>query len=111
MTTAIYEDKVLGPGAARPPLVTRPLLLRFAVTLGASISFYPLLSVVPLSAAAAGAGGNAAGLATGALMFATVAGELVTARLTARYGYRLTLAAGLILLGAPALALTGPANL
>jgi MFS family permease len=91
--------------------VTRPLLLRFAVTLGASISFYLLLSVVPLYAAAAGAGGNAAGLATGALMFATVAGELVTARLTARYGYRLTLAAGLILLGAPALALTGPANL
>jgi len=111
MTTAIYEDKVLATGAVRPPLVTRPLLLRFAVTLGASISFYLLLSVVPLYAAAAGAGGNAAGLATGALMFSTVAGELVTARLTARYGYRLTLAAGLILLGAPALALTGPANL
>ena len=36
---------------------------------------------------------------------------LVTPRLTARYGYRLTLAVGLILLGAPALALTGPANL
>jgi MFS family permease len=111
MTTAIYEDKVLGTGAARPPLVTRPLLLRFAVTLGASISFYLLLSVVPLYAAAAGAGGNAAGLATGALMFSTVAGELVTGRLTARYGYRLTLAAGLILLGAPVLALTGPASL
>jgi MFS family permease len=111
MTTAIYEDKVLATGAVRPPLVTRPLLLRFAVTVGASISFYLLLSVVPLYAAAAGAGGNAAGLATGALMFSTVAGELVTARLTARYGYRLTLAAGLILLGAPALVLTGPANL
>jgi len=111
MTTATYEEKVLATGAVRPPLVTRPLLLRFAVTLGASISFYLLLSVVPLYAAAAGAGGNAAGLATGALMFSTVAGELVTARLTARYGYRLTLAAGLILLGAPALALTGPASL
>lgn len=111
MTTAIYEDKVLGTGAARPPLVTRPLLLRFAVTLGASISFYLLLSVVPLYASAAGAGGNAAGLATAALMFSTVAGELVTARLTARYGYRMTLAAGLVLLGAPALALTAPASL
>jgi MFS family permease len=111
MTTATYQEKGLGTRAARPPLVTRPLLLRFAVTLGASISFYLLLSVVPLYAAAGGAGGNAAGLATGALMFATVAGELVTARLTARYGYRLTLTAGLILLGAPALALTGPANL
>ncbi|HEY7012726.1 MAG TPA: MFS transporter [Streptosporangiaceae bacterium] len=111
MTTATYQEKGLSTHTARPPLVTRPLLLRFAVTLGASISFYLLLSVVPLYAAAAGAGGNAAGLATGALMFSTVAGELVTARLTARYGYRLTLAAGLILLGAPALALTGPANL
>jgi MFS family permease len=111
MTTATYQEKGLSTHTVRPPLVTRPLLLRFAVTLGASISFYLLLSVVPLYAAAAGAGGNAAGLATGALMFSTVAGELVTARLTARYGYRLTLAAGLILLGAPALALTGPANL
>jgi MFS family permease len=44
-------------------------------------------------------------------MAATVAGELVTPRLAARYGYRLTLAAGLILLGGPALVLTGSANL
>ncbi len=111
MTTAIYEEKVLRTAGVRPPLVTRPLLMRFAVTLGASTSFYLLLSVVPLYASAAGAGGNAAGLATGALMFATVAGELVTPRLTARYGYRMTLAVGLVLLGAPALALTGPPSL
>src|SRR5215831_13281753 len=108
MTTATYAEKAL---ATRPPLVTRPLLMRFAVTLGASISFYLLLSVVPLYASSAGAGGNAAGLATGALMFATVAGELVTPRLTARYGYRMALAAGLVLLGAPALALTASASL
>src|SRR5215831_6623254 len=107
MTTATYAEKAL---ATRPPLVTRPLLMRFAVTLGASISFYLLLSVVPLYASSAGAGGNAAGLATGALMFATVAGELVTPRLTARYGYRMALAAGLVLLGAPALALTASAS-
>src|SRR6266536_1024218 len=111
MTTATYEEKVLGTRSARQPLVTRSLLLQFAVTLGSSISFYLLLSVVPLYASSAGAGGNAAGMATAALMFSTVAGELVTPRLTARYGYRLTLAVGLILLGAPALALTGPANL
>jgi len=90
--------------------VTGPLLLRFVTMLGASVSFYLLLSVVPLYARTA-AGGSAAGLATAALMAATVAGELVTPRLAARYGYRLTLAAGLILMGAPALALTGPANL
>jgi MFS family permease len=94
----------------RPKLVTAPLLLRYATMLGASISFYLLLSVVPLYARAAG-GGGAAGLATAALMAATVAGELVTPRLAARYGYRLTLAAGLILLGGPALVLTGSANL
>jgi MFS family permease len=95
-------------GGARPRLVTYPLLLRFAITLGASVSFYLLLSVVPLYARQAGTGGGngVAGLATGALMFSTVAGELVTTRLTARFGYRRTLAAGLILLGAPALALT-----
>ncbi|MGW7004703.1 MFS transporter [Streptomyces sp. NPDC054933] len=91
---------------ARPPLVTRPLMLRFVSIIGASGSFYLLLSVVPLYATAAGAGGNAAGLATGALMLATVCGELAAPRLVGRYGYRLALTAGLILLGAPALALT-----
>jgi MFS family permease len=99
------------PIASRPPLVTYALLLRFAITLGASTSFYILLSVVPLYAGASGAGQNVAGLTTGALMFATVVGELVTPRLTARYGYRITLAAGLILLGAPALALIGSGSL
>jgi len=88
-----------------PPLLTRPLLLRFASMIGASLSFFLLLSVVPAYAAERG-GGGAAGLATGSLMLATVLGELVTPRLVARFGYRLTLIAGLFLLGAPALALT-----
>ncbi|MEU7169792.1 MFS transporter [Streptomyces morookaense] len=95
--------------APRPPLLTRPLLLRFVSILGASTSFYLLLSVVPRYASTGGAGagaGGAAGLATGALMLATVVGELVTPRLVDRFGYRLVLAAGLVLLGAPALALT-----
>jgi predicted MFS family arabinose efflux permease len=72
---------------------------------GASLSFFLLLSVVPAYAAERG-GGGAAGLATGSLMLATVLGELVTPRLVARFGYRLTLIAGLFLLGAPALVLT-----
>ena len=38
-------------------------------------------------------------------MATTVAGELAIPRLTARFGYRMLLAAGLVLLGAPALAL------
>lgn len=86
--------------------MTRPLLLRFVSIIGASTSFYLLLSVVPLYAEASGGGGNAAGLATGALMLATVAGELATPRFVARFGYRLALVAGLVLLGAPALVLT-----
>ncbi|WP_262059043.1 MFS transporter [Streptomyces sp. STR69] len=91
--------------ASFPPLLTRPLLLRFISMVGASLSFFLLLSVVPAYAAERG-GGGAAGLATGSLMLATVLGELVTPRLVGRFGYRPTLIAGLFLLGAPALVLT-----
>ncbi|MDR3033320.1 MAG: hypothetical protein LBV78_09475, partial [Kitasatospora sp.] len=73
------------PAPARPPLVTRQLLLRFLTVIGASASFFLLLSEVPLYAQR---GGGDAGLATGALMLATVGGELATPRLVARYGYR-----------------------
>ncbi|MFI0926432.1 MFS transporter [Streptomyces sp. NPDC021012] len=92
---------------SRQPLVTRPLLLRFVSIIGASTSFYLLLSVVPLYAeGVAGSHGSAAGLTTGALMLATVGGELATPRFVARFGYRLALGAGLVLLGAPAFALS-----
>ncbi|MFI9318421.1 MFS transporter [Kitasatospora aureofaciens] len=97
--------------APRPPLVTRPLLLRFVSVLGASTSFYLLLSVVPGYATAGGGGGWTAGLATGVLMLATVVGELATPALVNRYGYRAVLAVGLGLLGAPALALVFTPNL
>ncbi|MEU0400132.1 MFS transporter [Streptomyces sp. NPDC006197] len=97
----------VGGAGSRPPLVTRPLLLRFVSIIGASTSFYLLLSVVPLYSEVTGGGrGNAAGLTTGALMLATVGGELATPRLVARFGYRLVLVAGLLLLGAPAFTLT-----
>jgi predicted MFS family arabinose efflux permease len=86
--------------------VTRALLLRFVSAIGSATSFYLLLSVVPLFAQSAGAGDSTAGLATSALTLAGVAGELVTPRLAARYGYRAVLAGGLVLLGAPALLLT-----
>ncbi|WP_328404805.1 MFS transporter [Streptomyces sp. NBC_00390] len=99
------------PAGSRPPLMTRSLLLRFVSIIGASTSFYLLLSVVPLHAETSGGGGNAAGMATGALMLATVVGELVTPRFVARFGYRLVLATGLVLLGAPALVLTASENL
>jgi MFS family permease len=111
MTTATRPEQAPGTRTPGERLLTRPLLMRFAITLGASISFYLLLSVVPLYAISVGAGQNAAGVATGVLMLTTVAGELLTPRLTARYGYRLMLVAGLILLGAPLLVLTAPASL
>ncbi len=87
------------------------LLLRFVSIVGSAISFYLLLSVVPLLAASSG-DRNLAGLATSALMFSSVAGELTTPSLAGRFGYRRVLAIGLLLLGAPAFVLiiaAGPA--
>lgn len=89
----------------RPALVSRALLLRFVSIIGSSIGFYLPLSVVPLYARQAGSD-SGAGLATVALLLATVAAELVTPRLVARVGYRWALSIGLVLLGVPSLALT-----
>jgi predicted MFS family arabinose efflux permease len=101
-------DRTTGP---RPALLSRALLLLFAANFGAVASFYLLLSPVPQYATALGANGIGAGLVTGVLMLATVAAELVTPRLMTRLGCRPVLAAGLFLLGAPALALIGPASM
>ncbi|MEU4521677.1 MFS transporter [Amycolatopsis sp. NPDC024027] len=88
----------------RPRLVSRALLVRFVSIIGSAIGFFLPLSVVPLFAKQAGSEA-AAGLATVALLLATVAAELVTPRLVARVGYRWALAAGLVLLGVPTLVL------
>lgn len=101
-TSATCPPQVIAPA---PRLLTRPLLLRFVSMIGASVSFFLLLSVVPAYAAASG-GERGAGLATGSLMLTTVLGELVTPRVVVRFGYRATLGAGLFLLGAPAVVLT-----
>ncbi|MFF3767632.1 MFS transporter [Streptomyces sp. NPDC001922] len=106
MTAPMSSPPPVPAAGARPPLLSRALLLRFVSILGASTSFYLLLSVVPLYAAASGGGGGTAGAAMGALMLSTVVGELAAPRLVARWGYRVTLAAGLVLLGTPALVLT-----
>jgi predicted MFS family arabinose efflux permease len=86
------------PSNQRSALITRPLLLRFVSILGASTSFFLLLSVIPLFARSR-AGDQAAGASTAALMLATVLGELVTPWFVARCGYRLVLGCGLGLLG------------
>ena len=93
-----------------PRLVTRPLLVRFVSAVGATASFYLLLSTVPEYARAAGASASTAGLATTALTLSSVAAYLVAPRLISRYGYRPALAAGLAALGAPALLLTAPSG-
>ncbi|MFC0628797.1 MFS transporter [Kribbella deserti] len=83
-----------------------PQLVRLLVAvLGSGLSMYLLTSVVPLYLATNGASGLGAGLSTGAMMLSAVAVELAVPRMLARFGYRDTLALGLILLGLPALAL------
>lgn len=94
--------------AARPRLVTAPFARLLLVELGAMTSFYLLVAVVPMYATSlspGGAGGLGAGLSTAVLMLASVAGECVTPALAGRLGYPRMLAAGLLLLGGPALAL------
>src|SRR3954467_2287167 len=88
----------------QPSLLSRDLLLRFVSIVASSIGFYPPLAAVPMYAAAHGSA-SAGGLANGALLVATVGGELATPRFVARVGYRWALCVGLTLLGAPALVL------
>jgi predicted MFS family arabinose efflux permease len=103
-TTMPIETPALVAAGSRPRIMSPALALVFLASFGSLTSFYLLLSVVPLYATSVGAGGTGAGFATGSLMFSTVAAELASPRLIARFGYRPMLAAGLVLLGAPALA-------
>jgi MFS family permease len=89
----------------RSRLVGRPLALTFMVEFTTLTSFFLLLSVVPMLAAAAGASSAAAGLITGGLLAGTVLAEAAASFAIRRFGYRVTLAAGTLLLGAPAAAL------
>jgi MFS family permease len=94
------------PGTAAPArLLSVPLAVTFLAEFTSLTSFFLLLSVMPMLAAAAGAGSSGAGLLTGSLLLGTVAAEAVAAPAIRRFGYRLVLAAGAVLLGAPALAL------
>jgi MFS family permease len=94
---------ISGPPAAR--IISRPLALVFVAEFCALTGFYLLLSVTPMYAAAAGAGSAGAGLVTGVLLLGTVAAELAAPTFMKRHQHRTLLAAGAVLLGAPALAL------
>jgi MFS family permease len=88
----------------RPRLLTAAFVRLLGADLAAMTSFYLLLSVVPQYSTDRGTAGLGAGLTTGVLMCASVGAELVTPRVAALLDYRRLLAVGLVLLGAPALA-------
>jgi MFS family permease len=89
-------------------LLSVPLAATFLAEFTSLTSFFLLFSVMPMLAAAAGASSSAAGLITGALLLGTVAAEAVAAAAIRRFGYRMVLAAGAVLLGGPALAMLVP---
>lgn len=97
--------------SARPRLMSRAFALVLVAGVGSSTSFYLLFSALPRYADATGAGGVGAGLTTGVMMLATVAAELVVARLVTRFGYRTVFGTGLALLGIPALALVASGSM
>lgn len=89
----------------RTRLLSLPLALAFLAEFTSLTSFFLLFSAVPMLAAAAGASSSGAGLVSGSLLLGTVAAEAVAAPGIRRFGYRTLLAAGAVLLGAPALIL------
>jgi predicted MFS family arabinose efflux permease len=91
--------------AAKTRLLSVPLAVTFLAEFTSLTSFLLLLSVMPMLAAAAGTGSSGAGLITGSLLLGTVAAEAVATAAIRRFGYRTVLAAGMVLLGAPALAM------
>ncbi len=94
------------PDTAVPArLLSRPLAATFAAEFTSLSSFFLLLSVMPMLAAAAGSGSSGAGLITGSLLLGTVAAEATAAAAIRWFGYRMVLAAGAVLLGTPALAM------
>ena len=104
MSTLAQARTAAGDGAPAR-LISLPLGLTFLAEFTSLTSFFLLLSVLPMLAAAAGAGSSGAGLITGSLLLGTVAAEAVAAAGIRRFGYRAMLAGGAVLLGAPALAL------
>jgi MFS family permease len=77
------------------------LALVFAASFGSLTGFFLMLSVVPMEARST----TDAGLVTGVLLLGTVLAELVASALARRFGNRLVLAVGALLLGLPSLTL------
>jgi predicted MFS family arabinose efflux permease len=107
MNTATRTEPSHDTGRGTPGgrIIDGPLALVFLSEFCALTSFYLLLSVTSMYAAAVGAGSTGAGLVTGVLLAGTVVAELASSMLMKRYGYRTLLVVGAVLLGVPALAL------
>jgi len=102
--TTVPETTV--PESTAPSrLLSVPLAATFVAEFTSLTSFFLLLSVMPMLAAAAGASSSGAGLMTGSLLLGTVAAEVAAAAAIRRFGYRMVIAAGAVLLGGPALAM------
>ncbi len=94
------------PGTEVPGrLLSVPLAVTFLAEFTSLTSFFLLLSVMPMLAAAGGGSSSGAGLITGSLLLGTVAAEAVATAAIRRFGCRMVLAAGAVLLGVPALAM------
>ena len=102
--TAVPESAVL-ESTVPPRLLSVPLAATFLAEFASLTSFFLMLSVMPMLAAAAGASSSGAGLITGSLLLGTVAAEVAAAAAIRRFGYRMVIAAGAVLLGGPALAM------
>jgi len=107
MSTVTHAETGPGNGGGRPAgrIISGPLALVFLSEFCVLSSFFLLLSVMPMLAAAAGVGSSGAGFMTGSLLLGTVAAEAAAAAAIRRFGGRMVLAAGAVLLGAPALAM------
>src|SRR5882724_7793544 len=114
MTSITCTETASLPAAAGLPrerLLTGGLARVLLSTFVTLTSFFVLLSVTPLYVRASGGGTSGAGLATGALLLSAVVAELVAPSLIRRYGGRMVLGLGAVLLGAPTLALLGSGQL
>ena len=107
MSAVPHAETGPGSGGGRPGgrIISGPLALVFLSEFCVLSSFFLLLSVMPMLAAAAGVGSSGAGFMTGSLLLGTVAAEAAAAAAIRRFGGRMVLAAGAVLLGAPALAM------
>src|ERR1700753_2187885 len=116
MSTLTPAPPVRGPpprnrparNRARPRLLSLPLALSFVAEFTSLTSFFLLLSVMPMLAAAGGARRSEAGLISGSVLLGTVAAEAVAAPGIRWLGYRTMIVTGAVLLGAPALVLLTP---